>query len=787
MCLLRIGFLLGAAAAVHAQDLTCTTAPPLPLLMRAEGLAEPVGDIVVNCTGGTTGPSTPIQIMVELNANLTSRILDTASSASEALLLIDEPQPDEVNMSNGFPYNGQVLGTPGIAAGASGSGNVYLGRQASATSVTWSGIPLVAPGPSGTRTLRITNLRANATTEQIAGPWSVGDVNATVSGSIPIGDPTLRVGLTTLGLTFSSVYTSPSVATLTFGGNFPLFRTRTQSNDTGPFMLTRQDIPGTYYGTESQFTPCFSYGNCATPPGSPIGLADSGTLLSAKITGLGSDAAFLSVPNQLCVVPPGFDMCAPAPDALYLILNGQPVTGAGSTSLPVTNGTVDLLYEVTFTGFGLPSVPVTLLDASGAALDFPGTSVLTGGLAPLSTVGTASATAPEPRFVATSAGPSPSVICGDAATVIPTVRSEGLAEPVGDIILTCGGGTTGPSTPVDVTITLNTNLTSRAYGTPAEGSEALLLIDDPDPEQINMTNGFQYNGQVLGTPGVAAGAAGSGNVYMGKQSSANSVTWTGIPFVAPGTSGTRILRIVNLRANAAMALPTLDGLGEISASISTNLPVTSPNAIVAFATPGLTFSSTFASASTVNLIFQENFATAFLSRIYDPAGPFSYSRQDVPGEVYYSESQFTPCFSNTNCSSAPGSSIGFANTGTELLAQLTGLGEQAASLSVPNQISDGIGAEAYLMVGGQPVMGAGSTSLPVASGAVEVLYEITADNPFAIDLLTIPATLLNVAGSPLAFPTQAVFAGQLAPLNNTGTASATAPEPRFVSGVPTDK
>ena len=97
--------------------------------MRAEGLAEPVGDIVVSCTGGTPGPSSPIQITVELNANLTSRILNTASSASEALLLFDEPQPDQVNMSNGFPYNGQVLGTPGIAAGASGSGNIYPGRQ----------------------------------------------------------------------------------------------------------------------------------------------------------------------------------------------------------------------------------------------------------------------------------------------------------------------------------------------------------------------------------------------------------------------------------------------------------------------------------------------------------------------------------------------------------------------------------------------------------------------------------------------------------------------------------
>jgi hypothetical protein len=106
------------------------------LILRAESLAEPLGDIVLNCTGGTPGPSIPIDVTVELSTNLTSRILNAAASTSEATLLIDEPQPDSVNTSNGFSYNGQVLGTPGIAAGAAGSGNVYLGKQASDTSVT---------------------------------------------------------------------------------------------------------------------------------------------------------------------------------------------------------------------------------------------------------------------------------------------------------------------------------------------------------------------------------------------------------------------------------------------------------------------------------------------------------------------------------------------------------------------------------------------------------------------------------------------------------------------------
>jgi len=146
MCHAAIILLFCLSAGIRAQDVTCATAPSPAIIARAEGLAEPVGDAVITCTGGTPGPSSPIQLTVQLNTNLTSRIVDAPTSTSEALLLIDEPQPDGVNMSNGYPYNGQVLGTPGVAAGAIGSGNVYLGQQASLASVTWSGIPLVAPG-----------------------------------------------------------------------------------------------------------------------------------------------------------------------------------------------------------------------------------------------------------------------------------------------------------------------------------------------------------------------------------------------------------------------------------------------------------------------------------------------------------------------------------------------------------------------------------------------------------------------------------------------------------------
>jgi len=384
--------------------------------------------------------------------------------------------------------------------------------------------------------------------------------------------------------------------------------------------------------------------------------------------------------------------------------------------------------------------------------------------------------------IAAAAASSPALMCDAESTVVPTMRAEGLAEPVGDIFVVCTGGTPGPSTPMQVTITLNTNLTGRTLGAASVVSEALLLIDEPLPDQVNMSNGFPYKGQVLGKPGIAAGSDGSGNAYLAEQSSATSVTWAGIPFVNPGASGTRTLRITNLRANATTVPIGPGGIGEAVVTISATIPVTDPNPIVGLAEQGLTFSTAFSSPSTVSLTFQETFATGFRQRITNnaQAQPFSMSRQDVPGVVYNTESQFTPCFYYGNCDSPPGSPIGLANNGTLLMTQLAGLGASARFLSVPNQVTDTLtGAEAYLITGGKPVMTTGNTSLPVTSGTIEVLYEITADNPLAIDVLSISATLLDVSGAALAFPSQAVFAGHLAPLSNAGTASPSAPEPRF--------
>jgi hypothetical protein len=370
-----------------------------------------------------------------------------------------------------------------------------------------------------------------------------------------------------------------------------------------------------------------------------------------------------------------------------------------------------------------------------------------------------------------------------SGTTAPIVRAEGEAEPVGDITVTCTGGTPSASTPIEITLSLNTNLTSLIAATDPVKSEALLLIDYPQPDNVNTSNGFSYNGQVLGTPYVAAGSPGSGNVYQAEQSSAISVTWHGVPFVAPGSSGTRTLWLTNVRANAA-ALP--DDFNPIVASVSATIPIANSSGInVGFSTPGLVFAASVPESGIANLMFTENSVDAFRIRINTATGPFTMARQDTASLVYYTESQFTPCFTFGNCSSPPSGPIGLATTGTLLLGRIANLGTAAASVSVPNQVVSGNGTlAAYLIVDGKVAGSAGNTSLPVSGGRVDILYEAAEfeglSGPADIDAFTIPGALLDSSGASLAYPTNAVFKGYLGPIDSTATASATAPRPRFV-------
>jgi hypothetical protein len=71
--------LLAGLASAQNTPITCSTTAQ-PLTVRAEGLAEQTGDIVISCTGGQApaiGSALPqVNISVTLSTNITSRLLN---------------------------------------------------------------------------------------------------------------------------------------------------------------------------------------------------------------------------------------------------------------------------------------------------------------------------------------------------------------------------------------------------------------------------------------------------------------------------------------------------------------------------------------------------------------------------------------------------------------------------------------------------------------------------------------------------------------------------------------
>jgi len=323
--------------------------------------------------------------------------------------------------------------------------------------------------------------------------------------------------------------------------------------------------------------------------------------------------------------------------------------------------------------------------------------------------------------ITASAQTVPAFQCTANAAVPPTLRAEGLAELVGDLVLNCTGGTptaAGVVVPrVNIQVFLNTNITSRLTADPA--SEALLLIDDPAPANQNpctSTAGCSHKGTGTGLPYATAGPDGTPaseggpiavrNVYQARYAAANSLVWLGVPVDPPGTTATRILRIKNVRANAnqlgvSSTLVPTQIVMFVSISGETSVAVNNPQQIVGYVLPGLSVSwrnacstdslagagASYLQCVSVNsslagdptasfsttafrIRFSEGFATSFKKRnvATTPTTPTATAAQAAPtgvdpssGQLYNTETGFyNPAFPTTNGLNV----AGLADTGT---------------------------------------------------------------------------------------------------------------------------
>jgi len=303
-----------SASAQSTQPFVCNTNAATPPIIRAEGYTELVGDLILNCTGGSPTPVgqlvPQVNVTILLNTNITSRLLGSGGLFNEALLIVDEPHSAVSNVtavrqllncgaagapdtnpvtgpgvceivSTGNPsatYDGtpsQVVTTGGVvqtcgasgapAANAYGCGrpNVFQGRpgaavnNAAGNTTVFAGVPLDPPGTTTNRTIRITNVRANATQVATAGSTfttAVIQMNIAINGttSVSINNPQQFVAYVQRGLVTTVV--NPQLSYLQC-------QPENSATGTGPF--------GNLYGTITNGT---APGNANTViPPAPVG------------------------------------------------------------------------------------------------------------------------------------------------------------------------------------------------------------------------------------------------------------------------------------------------------------------------------------------------------------------------------------------------------------------------------------------------------------------------------------------------------------------------------------
>ena len=325
----------------------------------------------------------------------------------------------------------------------------------------------------------------------------------------------------------------------------------------------------------------------------------------------------------------------------------------------------------------------------------------------------------------------------------PIIRSEGIAERAGDIVLECTGGRPGAVEEGNLTVLPAAAVTNRVA---ADGTLDATLT-------INSGAGFQPSAPAI--------------PY------AQGVAFNGIRFTIP-TTGRVTLRISNIRVNAhqlgtqrpIQAQLAFNGLKDLA--IQNNFPT------IAVSDRGL--------------------RASFASRAIRCAGSALPSTLDLPSLMakgtFYSPARVTESFPSAFQPRDAG-----ATNGTRIVSRYSGF-PAGARLFVPDIVSGSTSQLVALRVlntdangaGGAPItpgnFGAGQnsvTEVPLSGGVGVAVYEIVSANPGAQESFTFPTFVgLGPVTEP-AIAKQELFLG---PLSSDAMASYSAPVPRFAPVAP---
>jgi len=407
-----------------AADFSCQVSG-VPTLIRSEGVADFVGDVLMSCSGTlppldvTNGLTANIRLsFLGQNVIITSKVLDpshTPSPVSEATLIKNNAVwTDGTRHPKGY----QSVSTAALVPWQDGSQNIYQALQLNSQELEWQGVMLVGPGsanPDGTATvsIRMTNVRINAQALGVNGAINA-QVNITTPSSIPIFGNTsvlvanIRQGLiiSHSGETFNNCDLQPD-GTVTFTttlteGFGTAFKPRVNgfAGAAGPPVVppaTGHFVPGAGYFDESGYNPVgFTLGFAGQINGgvldvgsvlvgqSLIGLATQGTRFSITVTSVpaGVTLAFgtITTTNGLVVSP--VSVTGNGTGTVVLTLQVDGYSGNGDAQFLVDTITVPIVGS-----YGAPPVVGT---ASAHARFVPNATVF---------VAATETVAPLPRFV----------------------------------------------------------------------------------------------------------------------------------------------------------------------------------------------------------------------------------------------------------------------------------------------------------------------------------------------------------------------------------------------------
>jgi len=380
------GLFLLLSLNAFAQSPTCTVSGTQNVV-HAEGFAEPMGNITLTCTGGMIGATVTPSVSISLTTNITNRLdlngnpLGITATVNAAPIAVSASLLSPTNLSvSGIQYvvaaGPTVITIGGIVANIQALTPANGIDPVTATVVIQSSGFLIASG------------------SQLVADGVPSLLSSVINRGVPCNGSSAPASLDFL----SFVTTTPSSTVRVTEASPTAFSVKAPGADTGFRIIV--NLSG--YGSNAQIyvpdTIVGSTGIQQTSDGS-FGLA-------------ASPGAYTAAGQLLLVLVTGAD----ATGAGGAMIAGQPSTAV--SAITTTNGSAYAVYEVADsnpTVVESAQIPIFVVVPPTSC---PGTLIpnISEMPAPVSTVSTANATAPIPRYIATPATSDCKVI-GDCTAV----------------------------------------------------------------------------------------------------------------------------------------------------------------------------------------------------------------------------------------------------------------------------------------------------------------------------------------------------------------------------------